>query len=120
MKKKNKSWYDLSHEEVVALQYEANRAAGLTKEQQLALDLNDNLIVLAALNEFIKLLALVDLDEVRRRELKGYHLSKDGKMQEQGAMKFRIDVESRLKECREKCIKVIERTEKEMERIKNE
>ena len=118
--KKSKSWYDLSHEEVIALQDAANKAAGLTKEQQLALDLHDNLTILAALNEFIKLLALIDLDEVRRRELKGYHLSRDGKMQEQGAMKFRIDVENRLKKSREKCIQVIEKTEKEMERRMSE
>ena len=118
--KKSKSWYDLSHEEVIALQDAANKAAGLTKEQQLALDLHDNLTILAALNEFIKLMDLVDLDEVRRRELKGYHLSRDGKMQEQGAMKFRKDVENRLKKSREKCIQMIEMTEREVEKIRNE
>ena len=65
-----KDYTELHQRDVVELQDSVNAAAGLSEEAKRALVLHDNLMTLGCLNDFILLIDLIDLDEVRSAKLK--------------------------------------------------
>ena len=86
---KLKDWHDLKQRDVVELQNQVNGEAHLSDEARRAMDLHDNLMTLGMLNDFVRLLDMVELDQVRYREVKNKKLSAVGVEQEKGAMKFK-------------------------------
>lgn len=102
---------DLTQEEVIAMQDAANIEAGLSDEAKLALALHDNMLVLGMLNDFIRLVDILDLDECRIREVRDFHLTKTGKAQQEGSDKFRKRLKLVLNNNIDECIDIINKIE---------
>ena len=100
---------DLRQEDVVALLYEVNNEVGLDDKAREALALHDNMLILGMMNDFVRIMDLVDLNEVRTREAKNLHLSRDGKKQQEGADRFKENVKRILDKNIDECISTIYR-----------
>ena len=111
-----KTLKDLTQEEVIALQEEANLEAGISDKTKLAIAMHDNLMVLAMMNDFIRLMNTVELNAARVYEVKDIRLTKSEKEQREGANKFRRTVISLLDKQRDDCIDIIHEMEKEVKR----
>ena len=118
---KLKDYTELHQRDVVELQDSVNTAAGLTEEAEKALALHDNLMTLGCLNDFLLLIDLIDLDEVRYREVKNVKLSAAGVEQQKGADKFKKRIRRILTNKRNELIDAINDMEEEVyERLKKE
>lgn len=116
-----KDYTELHQRDVVELQDSVNAAAGLSEEAKRALVLHDNLMTLGCLNDFILLIDLIDLDEVRYREVKNMKLSAAGVEQQKGADKLKKRIYRILTNKRDALIDVINNMEEEVyERLKEE
>lgn len=108
-----KDYSELHQRDVVELQDSVNDAAGLSEEAKVALALHDNLMTLGCLNDFMLLIDLIDLDEVRYREVKNMRLSAAGVEQQKGADKFKRRIKRILTSKRDELIDMIEEMEEE-------
>ena len=116
-----KDYTDLHQRDVVDLQDSVNAAAGLSEEAKRALAMHDNLMTLGCLNDFLLLIDLIDLDEVRYREVKNVKLSAAGVEQQKGADKFKKRIRRILTNKRDSLIDAINDVEEEVyERLKEE
>lgn len=116
-----KDYTDLHQRDVVELQNSVNATAGLSEEAKNALILHDNLMTLGCLNDFLLLIDLIDLDEVRYREVKNMKLSAAGVEQQKGADKFKERIRRILTNKRDALIDAINDMEEEVyERLKEE
>lgn len=118
---KIKDYTELHQRDVVELQDSVNAAAGLSEDAKNALVLHDNLMTLGCLNDFLLLIDLIDLDEVRYREVKNVKLSAAGVEQQKGADKFKKRIRRILTNKRDELIDAINDMEEEVyERLKEE
>ena len=118
---KLKDYTELHQRDVVELQESVNTAAELSEEAKNALVLHDNLMTLGCLNDFLLLIDLIDLDEVRYREVKNVKLSAAGVEQQKGADKFKKRIRRILTNKRDELIDAINDMEEEVyERLKEE
>lgn len=118
---KIKDYTELHQRDVVELQDSVNAAAELSEEAKNALVLHDNLMTLGCLNDFLLLIDLIDLDEVRYREVKNVKLSAAGVEQQKGADKFKKRIRRILTNKRDELIDSINDMEEEVyERLKEE
>lgn len=116
-----KDYTELHQRDVVELQESANAIAGLSEDAKNALVLHDNLMTLGCLNDFLLLIDLIDLDEVRYREVKNMKLSAAGVEQQKGADKFKKRIRRILTNKRDALIDAINDMEEEVyERLKEE
>ena len=116
-----KDYSELHQRDIVELQDSVNAAAELSEEAKNALALHDNLMTLGCLNDFLLLIDLIDLDEVRYREVKDMKLSAAGVEQQKGADKFKERVRRILTNKRDSLIDAINDMEEEVyERLKEE
>ena len=118
---KIKDYTELHQRDVVELQDSVNAAAELSEEAKNALVLHDNLMTLGCLNDFLLLIDLIDLVEVRYREVKNVKLSAAGVEQQKGADKFKKRIRRILTNKRDELIDAINDMEEEVyERLKEE
>ena len=118
---KIKDYTELHQRDVVELQDSVNAAAELSEDAKNALILHDNLMTLGCLNDFLLLIDLIDLDEVRYREVKNVKLSAAGVEQQKGADKFKKRIRRILTNKRDELIDAINDMEEEVyERLKEE
>lgn len=118
---KLKDWHDLRQRDVVELQNQVNEEANLSDEFRRALDFHDNLLTLGMLNDFVRLLDLVDLNQVRYREVKNKKLSAAGVEQEKGAIKFKTQIRNILDDNINQLIDILDNMEEEVyEQFKEE
>lgn len=118
---KIKDYTELHQRDVVELQDSVNAAAELSEDAKNALILHDNLMTLGCLNDFLLLIDLIDLDEVRYREVKNVKLSAAGVEQQKGADKFKKRIRRILTNKRDELIDSINDMEEEVyERLKEE
>lgn len=116
-----KDYTDLHQRDVIELQDSVNAAAELSEEAKRALALHDNLMTLGCLNDFLLLIDLIDLDEVRYREVKNVKLSAAGVEQQKGADKFKKRIRRILTNKRDTLIDAINDIEEEVyEQFKEE
>lgn len=116
-----KDYTELHQRDVVELQDSVNAAAELSEDAKNALVLHDNLMTLGCLNDFLLLIDLIDLDEVRYREVKNVKLSAAGVEQQKGADKFKKRIRRILTNKRDELIDSINDMEEEVyERLKEE
>lgn len=116
-----KDYTELHQRDVVDLQDSVNAAAELSEEAKNALILHDNLMTLGCLNDFLLLIDLIDLDEVRYREVKNVKLSAAGVEQQKGADKFKTRIYRILTNKRNELIDAINDMEEEVyEQFKEE
>jgi hypothetical protein len=116
-----KDYTELHQRDVVELQDSVNAAAELSEEAKNALALHDNLMTLGCLNDFLLLIDLIDLDEVRYREVKDMKLSAAGVEQQKGADKFKKRIRRILTNKRDALIDILDDLEEEAyERFKEE
>lgn len=108
-----KDYSELHQRDIIALQDSVNTAAELSEEAKNALALHDNLMTLGCLNDFLLLIDLIDLDEVRYREVKNMKLSAAGVEQQKGADKFKRRLKRILTSKRDELIDMIEEMEEE-------
>lgn len=108
-----KDYSELHQRDIVELQDSVNAAAELSEEAKNALALHDNLMTLGCLNDFLLLIDLIDLDEVRYREVKNMKLSAAGVEQQKGADKFKERVRRILTNKRDSLIDAINDMEEE-------
>ena len=111
---KLKDYTELHQRDVVELQESVNAAAELSEEAKNALVLHDNLMTLGCLNDFLLLIDLIDLDEVRYREVKDMKLSAAGVEQQKGADKFKKRIRRILTNKRDSLIDAINDMEEEV------
>ena len=109
-----KDYSELHQRDVMELQNSVNAAAGLSEESKRALALHDNLMTLGCLNDFLLLIDLIDLDEVRYREVKNAKLSAAGVEQQKGADKFKNRIRKILTKKRDSLIEAINDMEEEV------
>lgn len=109
-----KDYTELHQRDVLELQDAVNHAAELSEDTKRALALHDNLMTLGCLNDFMLLIDLIDLDEVRYREVNDLKLTKEGIEQQKGADKFKKRLCRILSHKRDELIDILE----EMEGIK--
>jgi hypothetical protein len=108
-----KDYTELHQRDVVDLQDSVNAAAELSEETKRALALHDNLMTLGCLNDFLLLIDLIDLDEVRYREVKNVKLSAAGVEQQKGADKFKKRIRGILTNKRDQLIDILDEMEEE-------
>lgn len=108
-----KDYSELHQRDVVELQDSVNAAAELSEEAKRALALHDNLMTLGCLNDFLLLIDLIDLDEVRYREVKNMKLSAAGVEQQKGADKFKKRIRRILTDKRDSLIDILDEMEEE-------
>ena len=108
-----KDYTELHQRDVVELQDSVNAAAGLSEEAKNALSLHDNLMTLGCLNDFLLLIDLIDLDEVRYREVKNMKLSAAGVEQQKGADKFKTRIRRIITDRRDALIDILDDLEEE-------
>ena len=111
---KLKDWRDLRQRDVVELQNQVNEEEHLSDEARRAMDLHDNLLTLGMLNDFVRLLDLIDLNQVRYREVKDKKLSAAGVEQEKGAMKFKTQIKNILDDNINQLIDILDDLEEEV------
>lgn len=116
-----KDYTELHQRDVIELQDSVNAAAELSEEAKNALALHDNLMTLGCLNDFLLLIDLIDLDEVRYREVKNVKLSAAGVEQQKGADKFKKRIRKILTDRRDALIDILDDLEEEVhEQFKEE
>lgn len=108
-----KDYSELHQRDVLELQEAINYESGMSDEAQKALALHDNLMTLGCMNDFLLLIDLIDLDEVRYREVKNMKLSAAGVEQQKGADKFKRRLKRILTGKRDELIDMIEEMEEE-------